>query len=119
MGEFSAPSLLNIFAIVIHPDRRSRNLGTQLVEIAVQHAAKAGLALACSICTSHHSQVRSSILVLSSYSSWQAICTKLGFTKKAEVLYKDFSIDGKKLFEENKIQYLQKSAISYSGMLNQ
>jgi GNAT superfamily N-acetyltransferase len=118
MGEFSAPSLLNIFAIVIHPDRRSRGLGTQLVETAVQHAAKAGLAMACSVCTSHHSQVGRSLLALSSYSLWQAICTKLGFTKKVEVLYKDFSIDGKKVFEENQIQYLQKSAISYYKILS-
>ena len=59
-----------------------------------------------------------SILALSSYSLWQAICTKLGFTKKAEVLYKDFSIDGKNVFEENKIQYLQKSAISYYKILS-
>ena len=57
-------------------------------------------------------------MALSFNYSWQAICTKLGFTKKAEVLYKDFSVDGKKVFEENKIQYLQKSAISYYKILS-
>eukprot|EP00091_Calanus_sinicus_P016944 TRINITY_DN36625_c0_g1_i1.p1 TRINITY_DN36625_c0_g1~~TRINITY_DN36625_c0_g1_i1.p1 ORF type:complete len:113 (-),score=16.96 TRINITY_DN36625_c0_g1_i1:56-394(-) len=71
IGEFSAPSLLNIFAIVIHPDRRSSGLGTQLVESAVQHAAKAGLATACSVCTSIYSQ---------------AICTKLGISRRLRLI---------------------------------
>ena len=47
----------------------------------------------------------------------QTICNKLGFTKKSEVLYKEFRVEGRKMFEEHKIHLGQRNALSYYKLL--
>ena len=57
MGEFSASSLLNIFAIVTHKEKRSQGIATRLVEKCIKNAERSGLGMVCSVCTNAHAQV--------------------------------------------------------------
>ena len=48
----------------------------------------------------------------------QAICRRLGFTKRSELSYKDFNVEGKKVFNVIACSNSNKTVISYFKVLN-